>query len=293
LTIFTSDVLLMTDPLRTDRFSTHGDVPERDRDARVEELLLIGLDHYFAGQHELAISVWTRVLFLDRGHARARAYIERARSAIAERHRESEELLHTGVAAFDRGDAGAARQYLTSAVEHGAASEEAVALLERLDRLELAARAPGTASGRNAVRLPPDQPSDVPNPERSPRLAWITTGVCAGLAVAAVAAWLWTGARGVWTPEAAAPAPAVSQTRPEPLPIPSSAEALLTRAERLHSGGRLHDALDVLARIRLGDPMRPRADALRATIQRQLLDSAHAGQSQRSAGASEGQLSRQ
>ncbi len=61
----------MTDPLRTDHLPEAGEVPERERDARVEDLLLAGLDHYFVGQHELAISVWTRVLFLDRGHARA------------------------------------------------------------------------------------------------------------------------------------------------------------------------------------------------------------------------------
>ena len=60
--------------------------------------------------YDLAINVWTRALFLDRGHARARAYIERARSAIAERQREGEELLHTGVAAFERGDGAAARR---------------------------------------------------------------------------------------------------------------------------------------------------------------------------------------
>ena len=88
----------MTDPLRTDHLPEAGDVPERERDARVEDLLLTGLDHYFVGQHELAISVWTRVLFLDRGHARAKAYIDRARSAIAERQREGEELLQTGAA---------------------------------------------------------------------------------------------------------------------------------------------------------------------------------------------------
>ena len=57
-----------------------------------------------AGDYDTAIHVWTRALFLDRGHARARAYIERARSAQAERQRESEELLHRGVAAFDRGE---------------------------------------------------------------------------------------------------------------------------------------------------------------------------------------------
>src|SRR3989304_8180536 len=99
----------MTEPHRSDARPADAEVPERDRDARVEELLLSGLDHYFSGQHDLAINVWTRVLFLDRGHARARAYIERARSALAEQQRESEELLHRGVAALDRGEIDLAR----------------------------------------------------------------------------------------------------------------------------------------------------------------------------------------
>ena len=72
----------MTDPLRFDRPAA-GDADSRERDARIEELLLVGLDHYFAGRHELAINIWTRVLFLDRSHGKARAYIERARSALA------------------------------------------------------------------------------------------------------------------------------------------------------------------------------------------------------------------
>src|SRR5512145_2649699 len=126
----------MTDPLRTNRLPSGGDVPERDRDARIEELLLIGLDHYFLGQHELAISVWTRVLFLDRGHARARAYIERARGALAERQRESEELVQRGVAAFDEGATEAARELLSSAIARGGPNDVALALLERLNRLD-------------------------------------------------------------------------------------------------------------------------------------------------------------
>jgi hypothetical protein len=67
-----------------------------------------------------------------------------------------------------------------------------------------------------------------------------------------------------------------AQPPPERLPVPSSAEAALTRAHRLHNSGRLHDAMDVLDGIRRGDPLRPRADALRGTIQRQLLESANA-----------------
>ena len=129
---------LMIDPLRSEINTAPGQVPEHEREARVEELLLGGLDHYFAGHYDLAINVWTRVLFLDRGHARARAYIERARGALAERQREGEELIQTGADAFERGESETARRLLIAAVEHGAGTEEAIALLARLDRLAAA-----------------------------------------------------------------------------------------------------------------------------------------------------------
>src|ERR687889_1222370 len=135
----------MPDPLRHE-----GDLAsDTGRETRIEELLLTGLDHYFSGQHELAISVWTRVLFLDRSHARARAYIERARGAIAERQREGEELLQTGAAAFKRGDADGARRLLTSAIERGAQPDEALSMLDRLERL-----APSSPLERDTRDLP-------------------------------------------------------------------------------------------------------------------------------------------
>ena len=69
----------MSDPLRTNPIentaSTDGDA---ERDAKIESLLLAGLDQYFAADYAQAIDIWTRALFLDRNHARARAYIERA-----------------------------------------------------------------------------------------------------------------------------------------------------------------------------------------------------------------------
>src|SRR5512141_570627 len=124
-----------------------------DREVRVEELLLAGLDHYFAAEYERAISTWTRVLFIDRSHARAKAYIDRARSAVAERQRESEELLHRGVAAFNNGETENARRLLTSAVERGGPQEVALAFLERLARLERPGQAPGMAAGPRRRRL--------------------------------------------------------------------------------------------------------------------------------------------
>src|SRR5438552_4498344 len=118
----------MSDPLRTEAASRAvAAAPEADRDAKIEQLLLAGLDHYFAAQYDHAISVWTRVLFLDRSHARARAYIDRARSALAERQRESEELLQSGLAALQRGDATEARRLVQAAIAGGAPTDEALA----------------------------------------------------------------------------------------------------------------------------------------------------------------------
>src|SRR5213595_1311334 len=107
----------MSDPFRTDGSRTHDTASRSDRDAKIEQLLLVGLDHYFATQYQEAINVWTRALFLDRSHPRARAYIERARSALAERQRQSEELLHHGVDAFHRGEGVEARRLLQAAID--------------------------------------------------------------------------------------------------------------------------------------------------------------------------------
>src|SRR6476661_10733044 len=127
----------MSDSLRNGDSRMIEGASDAERDAKIELLLIAGLDHYFAARYEQAINVWTRALFFDRGHPRARAYIERARSALAERQRESEELLQTGVAAFRRGEGDEARRLLQAAIEGGAPSEEALAVLGRLDRLEL------------------------------------------------------------------------------------------------------------------------------------------------------------
>ena len=147
----------MSDPLRTDGSRAHEDVASSvNRDAKIEQLLLVGLDHYFASRYELAINVWTRVLFLDRSHQRAHAYIDRARSAQAERQRESEELLQTGVAAFERGEGDEARRLLQAAIDGGAPPDEAHAVLDRLDRLEHAAPAGAAApASRGRARLRP------------------------------------------------------------------------------------------------------------------------------------------
>jgi tetratricopeptide (TPR) repeat protein len=267
----------MADPLRDQE--TSADVTPA-RESRIEELLLAGLDHYFSGQHELAISVWTRVLFLDRSHARARAYIERARGAIAERHREGDELLQTGAAAFSRGETDNARRLLTSAIERVARPEEALALLERLERLSPAdvdlepAVSVSPRIRRYTRRLAGDS-----GERRGIRAATLLLVLAIGLAIGVLA--MIARSSGVWpwsVPSSQAAAAVAANSVQEPLPLPASSEVSFARARAWSESGRLHDALAALDAIRPGDPMRAQAEELRARIQQQLLDSAHATQ---------------
>jgi tetratricopeptide (TPR) repeat protein len=252
------------------------DTSDAGRESRIEELLLAGLDHYFSGQHELAISVWTRVLFLDRSHARARAYIERARGAIAERQREGDELLQTGAAAFDRGDTEDARRLLTSAVERGAQPDEALSMLERLERL-----APTDVLDAGAGRSEPRKRRYIRSVAIGPatrggiRAATLLLVLAIGLATGVLTMIAWSSGMLPWSPPPSTSVSATS-TVPEPLPVPSSAEGSLARARAWAASGRLRDALTALDAIRPGDALRPQADELRAKIQQQLLDSAHA-----------------
>src|SRR5687767_13533447 len=107
-----------------------------DRDSRAEALLVDGLERYFNGQFEEAIHLWTRVLFLDRSHARARAYIDRARTALAERQRQADEMLHATGEWLAQGDADRARALLTKAEASFGDDERAAELRLRLERLE-------------------------------------------------------------------------------------------------------------------------------------------------------------
>jgi hypothetical protein len=264
----------MADPLRD--HVTPAEVPP-GRASRIEELLLAGLDHYFSGQHELAISVWTRVLFLDRSHARARAYIERARGVIAERQRQGDELLHTGAAAFARGDTEEARRLLTSALDRGARPEEVLPMLERLERLapaddEVAPRVPPRI--RRYARRPVSGSTERRGIRAATLLLVLAIGLAAGvLVMIARSSGVWP-----WRVPAASPAAALVHAVQEPLPVPSASEVSLARAHAWYASGGLRDALTALEAIRPGDPLRSQADDLRARIQQQLLDSAHAAQ---------------
>jgi hypothetical protein len=264
------------DPLRSDMRPAEAlNGPERD--ARIEQLLLAGLDEYFAHRYEHAINLWTRVLFFDRQHDRARAYIERARRAQAERQRESEAALHQAIEALRAGDIDKARSLVGDALDRGASPDEAHGMLERIERLGVAQTSPKL---RRRLALPSSTWSTAATGPVDPERARWVRGYSAAvlLAIAAV------GVLGVAISGLTVPAPtswsigptpnsatsAIPWT-PEPLPVPNASELYVARARGLLARGRVHDALAMLDRIPDGDPLRGDAERLRAEAQQRLL----------------------
>jgi predicted transcriptional regulator len=248
--------------------------PAAEDDARIEHLLVNGLDHYFAGEFEQAINLWTRVLFLDRTHDRARAYIERARSAQAERQRISEALVHQGLDAFDKGEVVRARELLSDALDQGASHDVALGVLGRIDRLEVGQR---TASRETpaARRRPLSAPAaeDAREPQHRITLAvWLATAA-AIVAVAAISFVLVTpNSVSDWFPvQATTGAPVQMSPTPAPLPVPAPTEVYLAQARAMFARGKLRDALRALDRVPAGDTLRADAERLRGDIQRELL----------------------
>ena len=245
------------------------DLPELEsthRDGQIEALLMDGLDRYFTGRYDDAIHLWTRVLFLDRTHARARAYIDRARSAMAERQRRSEELLQASRQRLDQGDTDAARTLLAEAVAAAGEDDRAAALRARLDRTE---RLHGGTSTTSMA----------PRPGLAPVPGWSWPGrshaVAGVLGAALIAAMLLLAIAAPAIQDAVAggaqqlPAGIATPS----LPVLSSAEVALVRARTLYDRGRLAEALVALDRIESDSAARPVADRLRIEIEQLLLQS--------------------
>lgn len=259
----------MTEPLRNAPASEES--AEADRDALIEKLLLAGLDHYFEGQYEQAVNVWTRVAFLERGHSRARAYIDRARGALAEQQRQIDELVHQGLDAYRSGDLGAARDLLTRAAADGG-SETALVFLQRLGVAEagLAAALPlprATHDGSAAIRPPHGGRADTAPAARPTN--WIATIVVS----AAIAGAILLSAQPIasWLGDQPATDSGGNTDPAESVSVVRTADLRLARARELFQAGRLHDALRQLDAIDRGDALREDADALQSLIQTVLL----------------------
>jgi hypothetical protein len=262
----------MADPRSIDPLDDTDGRPDLDRDAKIDELLLAGLEQYFDGRYQEAINVWGRVLFLDRGHARARAYIERARGALAERQRTTEELVQEGVAALDRGDGRAARRLLTTAVTTGEPHDLAQSYLDRLDRMSPGVQAPDARRSDGQ----PARDSRGGRRRRSGAARPVRALPIIGAALLVGALMVFAASRDLLRPLISrgwrqAPATGAVVT-PEALPVPRPAEVALGRARDLYRSGHLKAALAALGDVSPADPLAAEAAGLVADIQRILLE---------------------
>ena len=231
------------------------------RDSQIDALLEEGLDRYFNNRYEDAIHIWTRVLFLDRNHPRARAYVDRARTALAEVHRRSEEMLHASRELLEQGKTDDARQLLAEAIATTGEDLQSAALRARLERRERASIVPASGSGAQA------------SPETVPGWSWkrrtiglpVILGVVAGFVLAVF------GGAAILNLGDSESSPIITSIN-APLPTLSSSQVALVRARALVARGRHAEALQKLEGVALGSPERPAADALRIEIQQQLLD---------------------
>jgi hypothetical protein len=238
------------------------DAEGADRESRVEQLLLAGLDQYFAGQYEQAIDVWTRVAFLDRRNSRAKAYIDRARGLVAEQQREVEALVQDGVTAYHAGDLAHARALLTRAVDRGGHTDTAQLFLDRLQRSDSLPEMP-PAPSRRAV--------PVARPSRSASAAWtwLTTSVVA----VGLAALILVAARPVASFVAELPIamPAAPPMPADGLPVARPSDRTIAAARAAWGAANAPEAIRLLDTVDVADGRRAEADALRAEIQRQVL----------------------
>jgi tetratricopeptide (TPR) repeat protein len=262
--------------LRSERPAS-GALTGGERDARIEQLLLSGLDHYFSGDYDHAINLWTRVLFLDRNHDRARAYIDRARAAQAEKLRESEALIHQGLDALDEGDIARARDLVSEALARGASRDLALGVLDRIERLGVPAKRtpepPRTTPSwlKSRASSLPSRTSTTPPKRRRWTAALQLLVIAAGIAAVLLSGLTMPDVTRWWrTTTARRSAPFVMPAGGT-LPMPSATEAYLERGRSLYQSGRLRDALRELERIPMGDAARPEADRLRGQIQQALL----------------------
>jgi tetratricopeptide (TPR) repeat protein len=243
------------------RLSTERPDETAYRDSQIDALLEEGLDSYFRNHYDDAIHLWTRVLFLDRTHPRARAYIDRARTALAEAQRRSDEMLQASRDLLEQGRTDAARQLLAEAIAASGDDVQSAALRAQLERRERA----------QVLAVPMPGPAPV---EAVPGWTWrpaspllIGAFAVAGLVV------LLAGLAVIDLSEADRP---VTPSGPVPgvrLSTPSAPEVALIRARSLVARGRLAEALQKLDGVPAGSPERVEADSLRVEIQQLLLAS--------------------
>lgn len=244
------------------------------------------------GMYEQAIHLWTRILFLERGHARAKRAIERAKRALSERQRELDEELATATRLLDEGKVEAA----SAKVKHVLLIDPRISEAHQLaERIEAKQRRPDSnrplipdnrvrdegqlSAGTRGLRLRvsgPVEPKGSRGASATPlKMAGFVLGVILVFAAGALYLHLnWesiVGDDALVGGAALAPAGGGLGASRETLEVPTASALHYYNGARLYAKGRYREALAELSRVRRSEPEAELARSLILRIEERLL----------------------
>lgn len=264
--------------------STRVDTAEPEA-SRFESLLRQGQSLFEAGSYERAIHVWTRVLFLERGHPEARQGIDRAKRALAEQQRRLDASVAEARLFVDEGKLDEAREVLRSVLlldpRHVEARGLETELAERAPHREPALEPPaarprpaGTSPKGVRVRTARSRAPRSDASSRASRVQMALFGAATTLAFAAAAFVLhenWerlVSGPALASQEAVAPAAALA---PGSVEVLSLSELYYDNGVRLFEKARYREALRELSRVARDSPVASEARSLMLRIEERLL----------------------
>lgn len=241
------------------------DVSEDDQQ-KINNYISEGDELFESGDYQAAIDSWSKIFLIDVTNEQASERIEQAKEKKREADQKIDDLVTTGVAAYDRGDYSTARATFEEVLAQDADNFRAGEYLEKLDDHSAA-----TAGGSATISPPPppiggDEEETLyggdmyeeaaPPPPPAPRTQSAPKSVSAkkspkGLLLALVAvALLAVGGWFAWS--------MFSGGDPEQADT-SITQGKINRAQVLAEGGDYAQAITVLSSVEPGDPMREQA----------------------------------
>ena len=248
-----------------------------------DALMRQGEELFALGMFSQAIHVWTRILFLERGHVEAREAIERGKKAVAEQHRLLDLELAAATDLFERGESEQAAAKVRSVLSLDPRNHEGHQLA---GRIHAAARRIETALG---TAVPAREPSPETkrglllrvshaSPRRDARMAHASPLKMASFVLGAILVFA-SGALYLhlnWesiVSDGAFSAGALSRGVSEraAVPLPATSDLYYFNGARLFAKGRYRDALDELSLVERDSAAAESARGLILRIEERLL----------------------
>ena len=260
-------------------FSTASVEISDEEHSKIGNYLTEGDQAFEAGEFQRAIDLWSRIFLIDVTHEEASARIEKARARRVEIDKKVDELVQSGIAAFERGDSATARPKFDEALRLDPTNFTASEYLEKISSGEpppevksiplatrptagppadLFAEEFADAQRSEDSLVPPSSSArprrpyaPVPAPARSRNMMPLILVVVVGLLVLGAGGWF---AMKMISGGDGAPAP--------------TTDAAFTQAQSLAASGQYDAAIRLLSAIQASDPQYDRALAMIADLQK-------------------------